>query len=129
MLSPDLVHWTKEVKIDLESDANLKALGLSSADDMTAAWAPEFIYDPQTKDYVLYYTVGFPDRHRIYYQLFDADLNLLTEPKLYFDPGYDLIDADIQYNEVDKQYIMIYKSELTKTQSFAGESHSTGSFR
>ena len=134
MLSPDLVHWTKEVKIDLKSDANLKALGLSSADDMTAAWAPEFIYDPQTKDYVLYYTVGFPDRHRIYYQLFDADLNLLTEPKLYFDPGYDLIDADIQYNEVDKQYIMIYKSELTRhnllqaraTQLVPSGSHITG---
>lgn len=118
MLSPDLVHWTREVKIDLESSENLKALGLSSADDMTAAWAPEFIYDPQTKTYVLYYTVGFPDRHRVYYQQFDADLDLLTEPKLYFDPGYDIIDADIQYNEVDKQYIMIYKSEQTKHNLF-----------
>ena len=26
MISPDLVHWTKNVKIDLESEENLKAL-------------------------------------------------------------------------------------------------------
>ena len=111
MLSPDLVHWTKNVKIDLESDENLKALGGISADDMKAAWAPQVIYDDSTRTYVLYYSVGFPDRHRIYYQLIDKDLNILTEPRLYFDPGYDIIDADIVYNAVDGDYQMVYKCE------------------
>ena len=111
MLSPDLVHWTKNVKIDLESSDNLKALGGITADQMTAAWAPQVIYDPVTRRYVLYYSVGFPDRHRIYYQLIDKDLNILTEPRLYFDPGYDIIDADIVYNAVDNDYQMVYKCE------------------
>ena len=111
MLTPDLVHWTKNVKIDLESNGNLKALGGISADDMKAAWAPQVIYDDSTHNYVLYYTVGFPDRHRIYYQLIDKDLNILTEPRLYFDPGYDIIDADIVYNAVDNDYQMVYKCE------------------
>lgn len=111
MLSPDLVHWTKNVKIDLESSDNLKALGGITADQMTAAWAPQVIYDPVTRHYVVYYSVGFPDRHRIYYQLVDKDLNILTEPRLYFDPGYDIIDADIVYNAVDNDYQMVYKCE------------------
>lgn len=111
MLSPDLVHWTKNVKIDLESSDNLKALGGITADQMTAAWAPQVIYDPVTRHYVVYYSVGFPDRHRIYYQLVDKDLDILTEPRLYFDPGYDIIDADIVYNAVDNDYQMVYKCE------------------
>lgn len=111
MLSPNLVHWTKNVKIDLESSDNLKALGGITADQMTAAWAPQVIYDPVTRHYVVYYSVGFPDRHRIYYQLVDKDLSILTEPRLYFDPGYDIIDADIVYNAVDNDYQMVYKCE------------------
>ncbi len=111
MLSPDLVHWTKNVKIDLETSENLAALGGITADEMTAAWAPQIIRDPESDKYVLYYSVGFPDRHRIYYQLIDEDLNVLTKPDLYFDPGYDVIDADIVWNDVDKQYVMLFKSE------------------
>lgn len=113
MLSPDLVHWTKNVKIDLESPENLEALGGITAEQMTAAWAPQVIYDNESGNYVMYYSVGFPDRHRIYYSLIDKDLNILTRPALYFDPGYDVIDADIVWNDVDKQYVMIYKCEKT----------------
>jgi hypothetical protein len=136
MLSPDLVHWTKNVKIDLESPENLKAVSQVpeiqaaihrniTAEEMTAAWAPQIIYDPQTKTYVIYYSVGyrvkFKDKkynrlnyHRTFYQLIDEDLNILTEPRLYFDPGYDIIDDDIVWNDLDKQYVMIFKCEQTK---------------
>lgn len=113
MLSPDLVHWTKNVKIDLESEENLKALGGITADEMTAAWAPQVIYDRESGNYVMYYSVGFPDRHRIYYSIIDKDLNVLSRPALLFDPGYDVIDADIVWNDVDKHYVMLYKCEKT----------------
>lgn len=111
MLSNDLVHWDKSISIDLESDENMAALGLTDVNDMTAAWAPEVIYDPVTKKYVVYYSVGFPDRHRIYYSLVNDDLTEVSLPKLFFDPGYDVIDADIAYNKLDEQYVMIYKTE------------------
>lgn len=111
MLSNDLFHWDKKISIDLESPENLAALGVSSADDITAAWAPEIIYDPVTEKYVVYYSVGFKDRHRIYYSLMNEDLTGFTTPKLYFDPSYDIIDADIVYNEIDKKYVMLYKHE------------------
>lgn len=111
MLSNDLVHWDKTVSIDLASAENLKALGLTRA-QLTAAWAPEVIYDPVTKKYMMYYSVGVKgDRHRIYYSLFNEDLTGLTQPKLLFDPGYDVIDADIVYNKLDDQYVMFYKDE------------------
>lgn len=113
MLSNDLVHWTKNVKIDLESEENLAALGLT-AETMTAAWAPQIIYDRESGNYVVYYSVGVKgDRHRIYYQVVDSNLNILTKPALYFDPGYDVIDADIVWNDVDRQYVMLYKCERT----------------
>lgn len=112
MLSNDLVHWDKEVKIDLETPENLAALGLQNAEQMTAAWAPQIIYDPVSGNYMVYYSVGVKgDRHRIYYQMVDSELNVLTTPKLLFDPGYDVIDADIVWNALDKQYVMIYKWE------------------
>ena len=119
MRSNDLVHWDKMVSIDLESEENLKALGLSSADDMTAAWAPQIIFDPVTQKYMAYYSVGFPDRHRIYYSLFDEDLTGWTEPRVLFDPGFDVIDADIVWNDVDQRYQMVFKREGDRALSMA----------
>ena len=119
MRSPDLIHWTKEVFIDLETSENLAAIGKAlgrtmTADLMTAAWAPQVIYDPETQTYVLYYSVGVRgDKHYIFYQQIDEELNILTEPRVYFAPGYDIIDADIVWNAVDQQYTMLFKCEST----------------
>ena len=119
MLTPDLVHWTKNVKIDLETADNLAAIGQAlgreiTAELMTAAWAPQVVYDPITKQYVLYYSVGVQgDKHYIFYQLIDEELNVCSEPRLYFAPGYDIIDADIVWNAVDQQYQMLFKCEST----------------
>lgn len=119
MLSPDLVHWTKNVKIDLETPENLQAISNAlgktiTEETMTAAWAPQVIYDSKSNKYVLYYSVGIKgDKHYIFYQLIDEQLNILTEPRIYFAPGYDVIDADIIYNAVDHQYQMLFKCEST----------------
>jgi hypothetical protein len=119
MFSPDLVHWTKNVKIDLETPENLQAISNAlgkniTAETMTAAWAPQVIYDSKSNKYVLYYSVGIKgDKHYIFYQLIDDQLNILTEPRIYFAPGYDVIDADIIYNAVDRQYQMLFKCEST----------------
>ena len=119
MTSNDLVHWDNSISIDLETPENLKALGLDNAEQMTAAWAPQIIYDPVTEKYVLYYSVGFPDRHRIYYSLINEDLTGLTSPKVFYDPGFDVIDADIVWNDVDKMYTMVFKREGDRALSMA----------
>ena len=119
MLSNDLVHWDKFVSIDLESEENMKALGLTDPDDMKAAWAPQILFDPVSGKYVAYYSVGFPDYHRIYYSLFDENLENWTLPQLFFDPGFDVIDADIVWNDVDKHYQMVFKREGDRVLSMA----------
>ena len=53
------------------------------------------------------------DKHYIFYQQIDEDLNILCEPRVYFSPGYDIIDADIVWNAVDQQYVMQFKCEST----------------
>lgn len=111
MHSNDLVHWDKHISIDLESEENMKALGLTDVKDMTAAWAPQIIFDPVTGKYMAYYSVGFPDRHRIYYSLMNEDLTEVSKPMVLFDPGYDVIDADIVWNEAEGQYVMVFKRE------------------
>ena len=138
MLTPDLIHWTKEVFIDLETEENLAAIGKAlgrtmTASLMTAAWAPQVIYDPVTKTYVLYYSVGVKgDKHYIFYQQIDEDLNVITEPRVYFSPGYDIIDADIVWNAVDQQYVMLFKCESTNgfdratAQQLVPEQNATG---
>lgn len=123
MASNDLVHWDRQLSIDLETPENLAALGLDNADQMTAAWAPQVIYDPVTKKYVVYYSVGFPDRHRIYYSLMNEDLTGWTTPRVFYDPGFDVIDADIVWNDVDKQYTMVFKREGDRALSMATATH------
>lgn len=123
MLSNDLVHWDKSISIDLEDADNMAALGLTNTDDMTAAWAPQVIYDPATKKYVAYYSVGFPDRHRIYYSLLNEDLTGFTAPRVLYNPGFDVIDADIVWNDIDKQYTMVFKREGDRALSMATADH------
>lgn len=123
MLSNDLVHWDKSISIDLEDADNMAALGLTNIDDMTAAWAPQVIYDPTTKKYVAYYSVGFPDRHRIYYSLLNEDLSGFTAPRVLYNPGFDVIDADIVWNDIDKQYTMVFKREGDRALSMATADH------
>lgn len=114
MYSNDMVHWTKEVKINLKDEENVAATGIS-AENVSAAWAPQVIWDPVSQLYVMYYSVGTKvgDYHSIWYSLLDRDLNIKSEPRLLFDPGYTTIDADIVWNAVDRQFVMTYKDERT----------------
>lgn len=114
MYSNDMVHWTKEVKIDLKSPENVTATGIP-AEDMVAAWAPQIIWDPVSQLYFMYYSVGnrVGDYRNIWYTLLDRDLNIKSEPRLLFDPGHTTIDADIVWNAVDQQFVMTYKHERT----------------
>lgn len=125
--SADLIHWTgtsfdftrgKSVFSDPEATT-----GFYDTDEeyalISRVWAPQFIWDPAARGgtgaYLVYYSIlssGDSGSHdRIFYSYADREFKTLTQPRLLFDPGYAVIDADILYSPYDSLYHLFYKRE------------------
>jgi len=125
--STDMIHWESA-----SFDFNLGKRIFSDPDVTTdcyrtdaeyahinRVWAPQFIWDPTAFDgegaYLVYYSIlssNPGDNHdRIFYSYSDRDFKTLTQPRLFYDPGYAVIDADILYNEYDGLFHMMIKKE------------------
>ena len=114
--SPDLLHWSEEKAIPV------------MAREPTAenSWAPEVIYDPVHRDYLIFWATSIPGRfpgtdatghvgsdhkelnHRIY-STTTTDFQAFTSTKLFFDPGFSVIDATIL--PANGQFHLIFKDE------------------
>jgi hypothetical protein len=119
--STDLVHWTDQ-----------QALPVMSAEPTALnTWAPEVHYDAVNKHYVIFWASTIPGRfpdtdasgdkaannqrynHRIY-STTTTDFENFTPTRLYFDPGFDCIDATLI--PVNGRICLIFKDEtLTPT--------------
>ncbi len=127
MRSKDLIHWEsstfdfnkgKSVFSDPEADT-----GMYTTDEQYAkinrVWAPQFIWDKDYNGgegaYLVYYSLlssnDGDNRDRIFYSYTDREFKTLTQPRIFFDPGISVIDADIVYNPYDGLYHMYYKRE------------------
>lgn len=123
--SNDLVHWESTVfdfrkgkSIFSDSDATT---GCYDTDDqyskINRVWAPQFIWDADADGgkgaYLVYYSLWSENENdpydRLYYSYTDRDFKTLTQPRLLFDAGVSLIDADIVFNNYDKLYHMLVK--------------------
>jgi beta-xylosidase len=84
-------------------------------------WAPEMIYDRQKNEWVIFWSstikgdypgtegqVENEKNHRIY-SMTTKDWKTFSDPKLFFDPGYPVIDATI-FQDSDN-YLMVFKDE------------------
>jgi beta-xylosidase len=106
--STDLVNWTSSV-VHIP-DAFPEKFG-----DILRVWAPQTIYNPQTKRYMLYFSMlkdGENQYDVIYYSYANKDFTALeTEPKpLFTSPdGKSCIDGDIVY--AFGKYHLFYKTE------------------
>ncbi|WP_432712490.1 family 43 glycosylhydrolase [Pedobacter sp.] len=105
MKSTDLINWdTHLVNINITFPA---------FENSNRVWAPQTIYDPVAKKYMLYWSMRFgngPDI--IYYSFANKDFTALeTEPKqLFFSPDHlSCIDGDIIFK--DGKYHLFYKTE------------------
>lgn len=87
-------------------------------DLLAQVWAPQTIYDPEARKYMVYYSIGEYEGskidenkqpYKIYYSYANADFTELTEPQLLYDHGSSTIDADIVWH--DGQYHMFFKTE------------------
>ena len=105
MKSTDLTHWS-------HTDINIPALysQYAAADRI---WAPQTIYDPVAKKYMIYFSMrlGSSDYDKVYYAYANSTFTALeSAPKLLFDNnGLSTIDADIVLK--DGVYNLFFKTE------------------
>ncbi|GAA5078070.1 hypothetical protein HNP84_009611 [Thermocatellispora tengchongensis] len=84
--STDLVNWSEPWLADVAG----------SIPDAGCAWAPEAIYDPARKDYIVYWATIRPDKSRIYYSR-TRDFRTFSAAQVYIErPGTQgIIDTQI----------------------------------
>lgn len=121
--SSDLIHW-ESVTFDFNKGKQIfsdpdAVTGCYDTDEEYAkinrVWAPQVIWDPTVEKYLVYYSLLSTNEgdgyDKIYYSYADRDFKTLTQPRIFFDPGRSVIDADIVYNPYDGLYHMYYKKE------------------
>lgn len=121
MKSTDLIHW-QHTAIDFPTRfPNLEGFDRKN---LHAVWAPQTIWDPVEKKYMIYYSIGRHDWEyptddpnfnqpyfRIFYSYVNEDFTDITEPKLLFDFGTAAIDGDIVYDAKNQEYVLFFKDE------------------
>ena len=125
--SGDLIHWEgttfdfnlgKSIFSDPEASTGVYDTDEEYA-NIIRVWAPQFIWDKDYNNgegaYLVYYSIWSSnegdDYDRIFYSYTDREFRTLTQPRMFFDPGISVIDADIIYNPYDSLYHMFYKRE------------------
>ncbi|MEP7364449.1 MAG: glycoside hydrolase family 43 protein [Acidobacteriota bacterium] len=112
--SKDLIHWSTQRAIPVFPEGT----------EVANCWAPEIFYDSQAKDYIIVWASTikgkFPEtqgnareyNHRLY-SVRTRDFQKFTETKLYYDPGFIVIDAAIFPAAVpgQKRFTMVVKNE------------------
>ena len=105
MKSTDLVNWTHSHIV--LSEAFPKQFG-----DAHWVWAPQTVYDPQAKKYMIYFTLRRKDDRGLvtYYAYANKDFTKFEKaPKVLFSAKYGSIDNDLIYNEKEGMWHLFYK--------------------
>jgi len=93
--SKDLINWMEQSFIPV----------MEHEEATVNVWAPELFYDDEKKEYIIIWASTIPYRfergiedemnnHRMYYTI-TKDFKTFSETKLFFDPGFSVIDATI----------------------------------
>ncbi|WP_027329493.1 glycoside hydrolase family 43 protein [Marinimicrobium agarilyticum] len=109
--SEDLVNWSEQQFVPV----------MAHEPEARNTWAPEIFWDEQNKQYVIYWATTIPERfpetastgddglnHRIYYTT-TRDFESYTDTKLFYEPGFNVIDSTIVRD--GEGYVMILKDE------------------
>jgi len=107
--STDMIHWK-------HATVNFPTKWPTLWANVTRVWAPQTIYDPQAKKYMVYFSIltndGKVPYDKVYYCYVNQDFtDVEGEPQLLFDRGASTIDSDINFNENDGLYHLFYKNE------------------
>jgi len=114
--SKDLIHWSPQKWIEV----------MAHESEAVNCWAPEIYYDAPTGTYLIFWATTIPGRfpdteridgdrgdgrvlnHRIYY-VTTRDFVTFSDTKLFYDDGFNAIDATIVKNA--DRYVMFIKDE------------------
>lgn len=74
-------------------------------------WAPEVFFDTAVNAFRIIWssTVGGTERNHRIWSTTTKDFQTFTESKLFFDPGYNVIDATV--TDLGDSYFMLFKDE------------------
>jgi beta-xylosidase len=109
--SIDLITWSVQQNLPV----------MEHEPDAKNCWAPEIFYDDRSEQYVIFWATTIPGKfpatdqngddrynHRMYFTSTE-DFRSFSPTKLFYDPGFNVIDATIIKD--GKQYVMILKDE------------------
>lgn len=109
--SRDLVHWSAQQAVPV----------LREEPQARNAWAPEAAWDAARKEWIIFWATTIPGRfqegaqsgdtgynHRLY-AMSTKDWVTFSPARLWFNPGYNSIDATIL--PVGKRWLMVFKDE------------------
>lgn len=100
--SRDLVQWSAQDSIEV----------WPGRPEVRNAWAPEMVWDAKQKQWIVFFAstvkADGPYDHRHYFMT-TKDFKTFTEPKLFYDPGFNSIDASVFHD--GKRWVMVFKDE------------------
>lgn len=99
--SKDLVHWSEQREIPL----------MAKVEGTLNTWAPEIYWDSAKKQWLVIWssTVERKQEGNRIYSAMTADFERFTAPSIFFDPGYEVIDATILRD--GSKYFLVFKDE------------------
>ena len=101
--SPDLVHWSDQRQIPL----------MAALPDTIHTWAPEIYWDREKSEWlIIWSSVGKGETRNRIYSSRTRDFVTFSKPAVFFDPGYDVIDATML--NANHRWYLIFKDQ-TKT--------------
>lgn len=106
--SKDLIHWSQQQHINV----------MAYEPTTVNAWAPDLFYDDEVQQFLIVWASCIPNRftkgeedennnHRLYYTT-TKDFKTFTPTKLFLDPGFSVIDAEI-VKRGKGDYILVMK--------------------
>jgi len=105
--SKDLIHWSEQQFVPV----------MTNEPTTVNVWAPEIFYDADADDYLIMWASTIPGRfpdklekhdnnHRLYFTA-TRDFKRFAETKLFFDPGFSVIDPFLL--KVGDRYVLVCK--------------------
>lgn len=110
--SPDLIHWSEQMGIPV----------MDREPTARNSWAPEMVYDPANKNYIIFWATTIPGRHsdvasseqekglnHRMYSTKTADFKSFSPTELFYNPDFSTIDATILPK--NNKFYMFLKNE------------------